>query len=372
MSPIDESAFSPLEGAQSLPVAAAPVTSEPEPNAPLIYAVLDTNAILKMLAIDKTESDPAFSFLAGLRTPLGKAQVQFVLLHTVSRELDGLKKDQRFRHLITDFLRDARSRPQDMISPVDGLRARCLHHGILVELSEEEAEMEVMYGDRYRSCDLQGADAMILNVAWYLYTQLLELHGDSASTSVVLVTNDGNMHHWADQWHLPCTSLDDLYASYKQLPVDARDLASAHDFLSSAGIVGRPRQDESAGTSLRQVFSQAHVRTTRPQIEFLESLFPKLEELAKLEALVAGDQRTAIPVDELRSIVSNPPGKLDEDGVAATKKLIAQGYALLDTIRVGVARTESLQAMELGKKSVDPARAGSPMHMHAPHRVKFN
>ena len=56
-----------------------------------------------------------------------------------------------------------------MASPLDGLRARCIQAGVLVELAEEEAELEVTYGNRYRSCDLQGPDAMILNVAWWVY-----------------------------------------------------------------------------------------------------------------------------------------------------------------------------------------------------------
>ena len=269
----------------------------PEEVKPLVYAVLDTNAVINMLTADR-EGTGAFSFLTALRTPTDHVEVQLVLLHTVNRELDGLKKNERHRINITDFLRDVASGSSRFHSPLDGLKTQCSQRGVLVELSEEEAELEVTYGGKYRGCDLQGSDAMILNVSWYLYSQLLATHGQSASVSVVLVTNDLNMQHWASKWKLPFVALDTLEVNYRKEKL--ADLSSAKTFLKCAGI--KMKLDDT-GTSLHRVLSQAHAHDTRSQVELLEAVLPKLELLHKLETALQNDPQKQLTADELRAIL---------------------------------------------------------------------
>jgi hypothetical protein len=92
------------------------------------------------------------------------------------------------------------------------------------------------------------------------------------------------------------------------------------------------------------------MRNSRPQLDFLEATIPKLQMVLTLESKLSTETRDAIPVEELRSILGLPAKKLlvnvaDESN---TKKLISQGYTIMDQIRVGMSRTETLTNSELG------------------------
>jgi hypothetical protein len=337
-----------------------------------------------MLANDKQMNSPPFSFLSALSTPAGHAQVQYVLLHTVNRELDGLKKDPKFRLMLSDFLRDVRSRASSLVSPLDGLRARCIQQGVLVELSEEEAEMEVMYGGHYRSCDLQGPDAMILNVAWYLFNQIKETYGARSDAAVVLVTNDANMLHWAQSWKLPCASFDSMHEAFKQEEV--HDLSSAATFLRCAGIESAP-VDPNTGSSLHEVFSHAQLRSSMTHVQWLESVIPKLRMIVELEAMLKEDTRHDIPASELRAVLGLPtlpgspshdatlvkrqslappvPTEVDEE-IPSSKKILEGGLQFLDQIRAGLARTGSMAATQLGQKAM------ATSHHRTGSRISFS
>jgi hypothetical protein len=303
-------------------------------------------------------SADGFSFASILKTPVDQVEVQLVLLNTVSRELDGLKKDPTVGHFAREFLRD------------DGPRARCMQRGVMIQLSAEEAEMEVKYGGRYRACGLAGPDAKILNSTWLLFSLLAEAYGASMLSSVVLVTNDHNMLQVAREWKLPCTTLDSLAQRYRAEPT--KTLASAQTFLKCAGVTSdsAAASDASVGT-LKEILAMASEAAMPAEMLFLQRALPVLETLRRAQEYVGS--HAIADTTELRTLLGMGQPSVD-DLIASTKELsvqdtdparaghslgqtsqlIADGYALLDELRARVARSQGVAATDLGKS---PAKA---------------
>jgi hypothetical protein len=177
--------------------------------------------------------------------------------------------------------------------------------GLSIGRSSDEAESDVQFGGRYRANDLQSSDSMILNVTWYLYSEMLKAHGDSAKSSVVLVTDDVNMLHWAKEWKLPATSYQVLAINYSH--ENTTDLSSAEQFLRCAGITDSAI---STGENLREMLAKAQVRDTKPQIELMELVSERLALLQSVEDFIQKDNRESISMRELRDIFQKAASNL--------------------------------------------------------------
>ena len=258
----------PESTAEASSTPAAP-RAEPERDVPFVLAVLDTNAVLAMLEWDCHGMQVPLSFVSALRTPQGSGQVQFALLHTVSRELDGMKRHDKHGPNVRKFLKEK------------GLRDQCMAKALLVELADGDPE-------HARDCGLPVNDASILNGAYYLHARLVEQLGPRAALSVVLVTEDHNMRHWAGEWQLPCTSLATLSEQCRR--VGMRDMASARVFLQCAGLTG-----DGMDSPLKAVRSQPHI--LRKVVEDQAYLSAVLVQLRALQQLRQHVTAAGVPLD---------------------------------------------------------------------------
>eukprot|EP00730_Choanoeca_flexa_P004746 TRINITY_DN11793_c0_g1_i4.p1 TRINITY_DN11793_c0_g1~~TRINITY_DN11793_c0_g1_i4.p1 ORF type:complete len:756 (+),score=151.48 TRINITY_DN11793_c0_g1_i4:240-2507(+) len=197
------------------------VTASVEPSLlpAVTYIVLDTSAIVGMVTQAfqaKHSKHGAVSRLFSFDNLLAMGvqdRLQLVVPHTVGVELDGLKGSRRLdvagskavRGFLTDY----------------GLRQQCVEAGLLLELSKEDGELDILQSGSLTSMHLAANDEMIVNVALHLRRAMLTMDSNerqddstddgagasdidqeppvsiaqasNASRSVLLLSDDANM-----------------------------------------------------------------------------------------------------------------------------------------------------------------------------------
>ncbi|EDQ85805.1 uncharacterized protein MONBRDRAFT_34044 [Monosiga brevicollis MX1] len=222
-----------------------PVESTPSPAT--TYVVLDTSALIGMLRLGlhaaKSKSSHArpnhlFTFETLLQHRAAcQGQLLLIIPHTVGIELDAQKGNTKLSVLENQAIRGFLAEY--------GLRQQCVAANILLELSKEDAELDIIQTGALKSLHLHRADEMIVNVALHLRRAILRGVLDECGEDVeainqadrrclLLLTEDQNMMQRANQAGVPAAKFSSLNDEFEHGQFTRLRQGDAQDALWAA------------------------------------------------------------------------------------------------------------------------------------------